>query len=74
VHILVGVGLRTRAALETARRAGVPETRWEKDAAGAAETLPGVIRPGDLVVVKGSRAIGLERLVEALLRVSVETH
>jgi UDP-N-acetylmuramoyl-tripeptide--D-alanyl-D-alanine ligase len=73
-HILVGVGSRARAALETARKAGVPETRWEKDAASAADTLPGLIRPGDLVLVKGSRGVGLEKVVEALLRVSVEAH
>ena len=51
---------------------GVPETRHEKDARSAAETLPGLVRPGDLLLVKGSRAMRLEIVVEALLGVSVE--
>jgi len=72
IDILVGVGPRARAALETARKGGVPETRHEKDARSAAETLPGLVRPGDLLLVKGSRAMRLEIVVEALLRVSVE--
>ena len=42
-------------------------------AASAAETLPGLVRPGDLLVVKGSRAVGLEKVVAALLHVSAET-
>ena len=32
----------------------------------AIERLPGVIRPGDLVLVKASRVARLERVVEAL--------
>lgn len=74
VHILVGVGPRARAALDVARKAGVPETRHEKDATSAAETLPGLVRPGDLLLIKGSRAVGLEKVVDALLHVTVEAH
>ena len=74
VHILVGVGPRARAALDVARKAGVPETRHEKDATSAAETLPGLVRPGDLLLIKGSRSVGLEKVVEALLQVTVEAH
>jgi len=74
VQILVGVGSRVRVALEAARRAGVPETRHEKSAATAAEILPGLVRPGDLLVVKGSRGMRLERVVAALLQTVVEAH
>jgi UDP-N-acetylmuramoyl-tripeptide--D-alanyl-D-alanine ligase len=73
VDILVGVGPRSRAALDSARKSGVPETRHEKDARSAAETLPGLVRPGDLLLIKGSRSMQLEIVVEALLRVSVES-
>jgi UDP-N-acetylmuramoyl-tripeptide--D-alanyl-D-alanine ligase len=72
VHLLVGVGPRARGALETARRGGVPETRHGKDAGSVANFLPALVRPGDLVVVKGSRAIQLEKVVEALTSVKVE--
>jgi len=74
VQILVGVGAKARAALDPARKGGVPETRHEENAASAAETLPGLVRPGDLFVIKGSRAMGLEKVVQALLSSTVEAH
>ena len=37
-----------------------------QDAAEAAECGVGLVDPGDMVLVKGSRGIGLEVLVEAL--------
>jgi UDP-N-acetylmuramoyl-tripeptide--D-alanyl-D-alanine ligase len=36
------------------------------DAAAAAEVVPGLLRPGDIVLVKGSLAVGLERVCRAL--------
>lgn len=66
VELLVGVGPRSRAAVDAARSAKVPEVRHEADSAAAARAVPGLIRPGDLVVVKGSRGVRLERVVEAL--------
>jgi UDP-N-acetylmuramoyl-tripeptide--D-alanyl-D-alanine ligase len=36
------------------------------DAAAAAELLPGLLRPADTVLVKGSRGVGLEWVAEAL--------
>ncbi len=71
VQILIGVGPKAKLALETARVAGVPETRQAKDAATAADILPALVRPGDLVVIKGSRRVGLERVVNALLEAQV---
>ncbi|MBO0769638.1 MAG: hypothetical protein J2O48_13225, partial [Solirubrobacterales bacterium] len=36
------------------------------DATGAAELVRGLVQPGDVVLVKASRGVGLERVVEHL--------
>ena len=41
---------------------------WVADAAGAAERLRGALHPGDVVLVKGSRSVGLEVVAENLER------
>jgi UDP-N-acetylmuramoyl-tripeptide--D-alanyl-D-alanine ligase len=41
--------------------------RTVPDAAAAAEVLAAELRPGDVVLVKASRAAGLERVAQALL-------
>lgn len=66
VALLVGVGPLARHAVEAARRAGI-EAHATADAAHAAQTVPGLMRPGDLVVIKGSRGVKLELVVEALI-------
>ena len=43
--------------------------RWVPDAASAVEELLGELRPGDCVLVKGARALGLETVAEALTAV-----
>jgi UDP-N-acetylmuramoyl-tripeptide--D-alanyl-D-alanine ligase len=39
---------------------------WVENAAKAAERAPELVRPGDIVLIKGSRAVGLEVVAEAL--------
>ena len=64
VQALVAVGPLARGYLEGAR--GVPETSWVPTADVALATLRSVLRPGDCVLVKGSRAMGLEAIADAL--------
>jgi UDP-N-acetylmuramoyl-tripeptide--D-alanyl-D-alanine ligase len=61
---VVGVG---PLAAEVAAGAGAAGRAFA-DAAVAADWAPAELRPRDLVLVKGSRGIGLERVVEALRR------
>jgi UDP-N-acetylmuramoyl-tripeptide--D-alanyl-D-alanine ligase len=62
VDLLVTVGPRARAMADLFRG----EVRSVGDAAEAAELVPGLLNPGDLVLVKGSRAVGLELVCRAL--------
>lgn len=65
--ILVGAGMRPLAE----SLAGRIEVDHVPDAATARERLEDMLRPGDVVLVKGSNAIGLARVVEALAGDSV---
>jgi UDP-N-acetylmuramoyl-tripeptide--D-alanyl-D-alanine ligase len=42
---------------------------WVQNAAAAVERAPELVEPGDIVLVKGSRAVGLEVVAEALMGV-----
>jgi len=63
VQVLVGVGEETRPMLEAAVDV---ETLWFASASDAAEALQVLAQPGDAILVKGSRSIGLEVVVSAL--------
>jgi UDP-N-acetylmuramyl pentapeptide synthase len=43
---------------------------WAADAEEAARIVPGLVEPGDVVLVKASRAAGLEAVAEALAAVN----
>ena len=63
---VVGVGDLANHIVEAAAEVGA-DTRWFPDADSAAEALSSELRTGDVVVVKGSRGIGLERVVRSLI-------
>jgi UDP-N-acetylmuramoyl-tripeptide--D-alanyl-D-alanine ligase len=68
--VLIAVGDAARALARAARDAGLSAEAvvWAGDAAEASALVNERVRPGDLVLVKGSRALGLERVVEGLGR------
>jgi UDP-N-acetylmuramoyl-tripeptide--D-alanyl-D-alanine ligase len=68
VDTVIGVGPRSKALLDGAREAGFDAGKLHHfdDAAAAAEFLKTFIRPGDLVLIKASRGIGLDKVVDAL--------
>lgn len=67
VEALVAVGSLARGYLEGAL--GVPVTRWGPDAEAGLLALRELLEPGDCVLVKGSRSVGLEAVAEALVAV-----
>ncbi|HWH16276.1 MAG TPA: hypothetical protein VNU25_01690, partial [Candidatus Paceibacterota bacterium] len=68
--ILVAVGARARAMREAARMAGMPDdaTFSFDTSKEAAEALREMVGEGDVVLVKGSQSIRMERIAEALLQ------
>jgi UDP-N-acetylmuramoyl-tripeptide--D-alanyl-D-alanine ligase len=68
IDTVVGVGKRSRALLEGAGEAGFDPGKLHHfdDAQSAGDFLKTFIRPGDLVLIKASRGIGLDRIVTML--------
>jgi UDP-N-acetylmuramoyl-tripeptide--D-alanyl-D-alanine ligase len=66
---LVVVGVRSRATGEAARAAGLPldKVHFFDTALGSVPALQGLIKEGDVVLIKGSQGMRMERVVEALL-------
>ena len=67
VQALLAVGELARGYVDGA--AGVTITRWCPDAAAAVAAADEVVAPGDCVLVKASRALGLEVVAVALAAV-----
>jgi UDP-N-acetylmuramoyl-tripeptide--D-alanyl-D-alanine ligase len=68
VDVLLAVGSLALGYLDSAE--GVTDRRSVADVEGAIAELRALLRPGDCVLVKGSRALGLEAVADALLTVS----
>ncbi|HEX9092868.1 MAG TPA: UDP-N-acetylmuramoyl-tripeptide--D-alanyl-D-alanine ligase [Coriobacteriia bacterium] len=70
VDILVTVGALARRIGDGARAEGMPEdsVRPCLAAVEASEVLDDLLEPGDVVLVKASRSMGLERVVEGIVQ------
>ncbi len=70
VELLIGVGVFGDSLVAGAHAAGLPLHRVHHcaDAREAFDVITAQMRPGDVVLVKGSRSVGLDRLVDRLVR------
>jgi UDP-N-acetylmuramoyl-tripeptide--D-alanyl-D-alanine ligase len=68
IDVVVGVGPRSKSLLEGAGGAGFAPDKLHHfpDAQTAGEFLIDFIKPGDLVLIKASRGIGLDKIVTML--------
>jgi UDP-N-acetylmuramoyl-tripeptide--D-alanyl-D-alanine ligase len=64
VDVLLAVGPLARSYLDGAR--GVPSTRWAPTVGQGLVAIRQILLPCDFVLVKGSRAMGLEAIGEAV--------
>jgi len=69
IDFVIGVQGDALQLVEGAIASGIPRerTKFFGTPENAAEYLGGFVRPGDLLLVKGSRSVKMERIVEALL-------
>jgi UDP-N-acetylmuramyl pentapeptide synthase len=66
--VLIGVGPLARTAVAAAKGAGLREAHTVADGAEALVLLKRLQRPGDVILVKGSHSLALDRLADALVR------
>lgn len=69
---LVTAGPLSRHTAEAAQRKGVKAVYAEKDSTEAAERIKSIARPGDLILVKGSRGMKMETVVKRLQTAGAE--
>ena len=67
IDFLIGVRGLAQDLVETAKNAGLKESEFFNSSAEAGEFLSGEIKSGDLVLVKGSRGVRTELVIEKLL-------
>jgi UDP-N-acetylmuramoyl-tripeptide--D-alanyl-D-alanine ligase len=64
MDVLIAVGAETGPMAEEAEKAGERDVQRADDTSGAARLLRDLGRPGDAVVIKGSRSARMERVLE----------
>jgi UDP-N-acetylmuramyl pentapeptide synthase len=67
IGMLVTIGTLSRGTAEAARRGGVPEVHHHPDVEQAANSIVEFLSDGDLIVVKGSRSMHLEKIVKRIV-------
>jgi UDP-N-acetylmuramoyl-tripeptide--D-alanyl-D-alanine ligase len=62
--VLVAVGVRSKETAAAAREAGMKKVFEADDALAAIDVLEHVVRPGDVLFIKGSQGMRMERVVK----------
>ena len=70
--VLVGIGELARTAVQTAKSAGLAETHTVADGAEALVLLKRIARRDDVILVKGSHSLALDKLADALVGASAQ--
>jgi UDP-N-acetylmuramyl pentapeptide synthase len=70
VDALMTVGVRAKTIADSAREGGMKDTRIieVQDAEAAAKALETLIKPGDVIYVKGSQGMRMERIVKHIMK------
>ena len=67
VDYLIGVRGLAEEMVEGARAAGFSDAKFAEDSDAAGETLVGIVKRGDVVLIKGSRGVRTEKVVDKLM-------
>ncbi len=67
IDMLIGVRGLAEKLVEGARGAGLADAEFTVDSQSAADRIAEIVRPGDIVLVKGSRGVRTEKVVATLL-------
>ena len=70
--VTASAGNHAQGVAYAAQAAGVPDCRYCPDKEAAKSVLDGVVRPGTTVLVKASRGMAMEQLVDYLLGITKE--
>ena len=65
--VLIGVGELARTSVATAKEAGLRDTHVVADGAEALVLLKRLQRPGDVILIKGSHSLALDKVADALV-------
>lgn len=65
--IVIGIGEKGKELISAATERG-KKTAWFENSSKAAEGIKKMVREGDLILVKGSQSVRMERVVKALMK------
>jgi UDP-N-acetylmuramyl pentapeptide synthase len=68
VQVLYGIEGHAKDLLDGAKENGIPVCEFFENSEIAADKIPSDLRAGDIILVKGSRGVRTEKIVEEILK------